>query len=71
MLCRTCEESIQRGDRRRPRSRRVPDQLCACCGDLLGHEEIELHARRKKSQLEKFGLAGRLRLLLRRKDSRR
>ncbi len=75
MLCRACGESKQKGveqedrpERRRSRSRHpVRDQLCSRCGELLGREEMALHALRKKSQLAKFGLAGKRRPLLKRK----
>jgi hypothetical protein len=78
MLCRTCGESIEKDEeqpeqpeRRRSRSRRAPAsaQLCSRCGELLGHEELELRAQRKKSQLAKFGLAGKRRPLLQRKEN--
>jgi hypothetical protein len=78
MLCRACEESVGKGEEqsneapepRRPRSRRRASdaQLCSRCGDLLGQEEMELRALRKKSQLAKFGLAGKRRPLLKRRD---
>jgi len=76
MLCRACEESNEQGveqeeqpEPRRPRPRRAParDHLCSRCGELLGREEMELRALRKKSQLAKFGLAGKRRPLLKRK----
>ena len=76
MLCRTCEESVEKGEseEERPalsRRRKAPDrdQLCSRCGDLLGHDEMELRAQRKKSQLAKFGLAGKRKPLLKRKDN--
>lgn len=71
MLCCACTESIQRGERRRHRSRRGPpsDQLCARCGGLRGGE-MELRALRKKSELAKFGLEGSRRPLLKRNDNR-
>src|SRR5947208_11648119 len=79
MLCRSCEELMAKDERRRRttdirpprvRPRGVPDQLCSRCGDLLGRDEIERRARKKQSQLEKFGLAGSRRALLKRKDQR-
>jgi hypothetical protein len=83
MLCHNCAESLdtsgseessdsneaESSEKRRRRSR--SDQLCSRCGELLGPTETEIHARRKKSQLEKFGLAGTRRLLRKRKDRRR
>jgi hypothetical protein len=63
----TSEESPRKSERRSARTRGGGDHLCARCGELLGREEMELHARRKKSQLEKFGLAGARRLLRKRK----
>ena len=75
MLCRACEESIEKGEQEeepappRRRARPARDQLCSRCGDLLGHEEMELRAQRKKSQLAKFGLAGKRRAILKRKDN--
>jgi len=77
MLCRACEaQTLTVEERGRtpdigPRATqpyRVSDQLCARCGDLVGRDEIERHARKKESQLEKFGL-GRRRLLLGPKDT--
>ena len=79
MLCRACEEVTANAEKRRrntdirpPRIRpqAVPDQLCSRCGDLLGRDEIERRARKKQSQLEKFGLDGSRRPLLRRRDTR-
>lgn len=69
MLCRACAEDYGKGARRRVRSRGGSSQLCVRCGDLLG-AEMELSARRKKSQLEQFGLAGWRRLLRKRNDIR-
>ena len=79
MLCRACEESVEQGQElpeeapepKRPRSRRRASdaQLCSRCGDLLGQEEMELRALKKKSQLAKFGLAGKRKALLKRKDN--
>ena len=70
MLCRGCAGNHGKGDRRRARLRGGSDQLCARCGELLGAGAIEIRARRKKSQLEQFGLAGSRRLLRRRTDTR-
>ncbi len=79
MLCRACEELTAKTERRRrntdirplrTRPRGVRDQLCSRCGELLGRDEIERRARKKQSQLEKFGLDGSRRPLLRRKDTR-
>ena len=81
MLCQACAESEERPESEvRPEAEETPEgrseapgdsnQLCSRCGDLLGPQGMELHARRKKSQLEKFGLAGSRRLLRKRKDPR-
>ena len=67
MLCGACAVSIGKNGRSRSRSHGASDQLCSRCGDLLGRDEIEFHTRRKKSQLEKFGLSGARRLLRKRK----
>lgn len=67
MLCHACEEQTAKPEKRRrttdirpPRvkPRGVSDQLCSRCGDLLGRDEIERRARKKASQLAKFGLNG-------------
>ena len=39
-------------------------QLCSHCGCLLGSAEIARRLRHKRSQLERFGLAGSRRPLL-------
>lgn len=74
MLCQSCEALATEAEPQpstepvaeRPES--VPDQLCSRCGQLIGREETERRARKKASQLEKFGLAGKRRSLLKPKE---
>jgi hypothetical protein len=63
MLCRACEEAVAetaepQAQPKPERRRRTSDQLCDRCGHLLGADELQQQAAKKRSELAKFGLDG-------------